>query len=368
MNQREWVYRGRPLQPVEWGIWKDTSRPGYYFICYRPAGRRGSVLRRWFRAVDRKALADLKTHVRGEHAAVEARKVGMPSGYPLSTMKEDYLSDLRRRNRRQNHIVGVECTMRKFIESAAERQAERIDAACVRRFLQKLAKDGAAPRTQNRYRKELLAWFGFGIKQGRITANPVVGTEPATVDELLVEFPPPSVFADLVEAAAGWDAACATFALLTGLRLSSIVGLDETRFGADAITVETKRRKVWYMRYDAGCPLWGPDLRELGLRIWRERIPHPRVLQDHFEKNPVAKLHGLTFKSLRHGLGSYCSLMGEAMGDIAKWLHHSAPSTTERYYVHLAPRGRDRIEENRKLVFIMRSRCMAAAMGGWLPK
>ena len=52
-----WHYRKRCLRQVEWGLWRDIDRRGYYFLCYRPfGGHGGPVVRRWMH-VDGENLA-----------------------------------------------------------------------------------------------------------------------------------------------------------------------------------------------------------------------------------------------------------------------------------------------------------------------
>ena len=124
----------------------------------------------------------------------------------------------------------------------------------------------------------------------------------------------------------------------------------------------TKRRREFFLRYDAGCPLWGPDLRDLGLRIWNEKHPTEKQIERHFAVARKVVSQTISFHSLRHAFGSYCVMMGESLTDVAAWMHHASQSTTEDYYVHLAPRGRARMGANREIVLYMRSHCMAKAM------
>ena len=65
-----------------------------------------------------------------------------------------------------------------------------------------------------------------------------------------------------------------------------------------------------------------------------------------------------TCHSLRHGFASWLVLMGEHMADVAAWCHHSTTATTERYYVHLRPRGRAQLDSNRERVATMWSQAL----------
>ena len=278
-------------------------------------------------------------------------------------MQAAYVAELTRRNRVAKHIAGVTRSMARFIDFAGNVTAADVDANTITRFLQHLARhEHVAPRTQNHYRTELAAWWNFAVKQGFVERNPVLQTSPATIDQDLIVFPEPEEMIAFVDASDPWDAALWTLAVLTGLRRSSIIKLSPERFGSDAIRVLTKRRIEWFMRYDSGCPLWSPDLAALGLRIWREQEPTEHIIESHFDATRRRVRKHFIFNSLRHAFGSYCVLMGESMTDVAAWMHHTTQTTTEKYYVHLQPRGRARIEQNRERMFTMRSHCLEKAM------
>ena len=55
-------------------------------------------------------------------------------------------------------------------------------------------------------------------------------------------------------------------------------------------------------------------------------------------------------------------MMGETAEDIAAWLHHADPRTTEQNYRHLRPRGRARIAANRRLVVTMRTHLLGLSL------
>jgi integrase len=351
--------RGHRIEQLEWGLWRDVDRPGHYFLCYRPQGRHGPVVRRWAQVGGGLTLDRLQDKVRAARATQNAKRLQVGLSYSLPVMRDDYLDELRRLNRTPKHIAGVERALSRFLEHSGATLADRVEPGAVTRFLSSLKVE---PRTQNHYRMRLLEWFGWAVTQGKAPGNPVVQTSPATIDEELVQFPMPEDMIALIDKSDPWDAALWTFAAMTGLRRGSILMLSPDRFEQEAIRVLTKRRREWYMRFDSGCPLWTPELSELGRRIWREETPTERIVQDRFTRCARRCGKAFTFHSLRHAFGSYCVMMGESLTDVAKWLDHSTQKTTEDYYVHLAPRGRDRIDENRARVFAMRSHCFLKAM------
>jgi len=119
----------------------------------------------------------------------------------------------------------------------------------------------------------------------------------------------------------------------------------------------------WLLRYDDGCPLWGPELTALGLRGWREGPPTPNYLRTHSESTCQALGTRYTLHSLRQAFCSRLAMMGESLQDIAAWAHHSSAQTTERWYAHLRPRGRDGADRNREGVVTMWSHCIAKCKG-----
>ncbi len=111
-----WTYRGRRLRQMEWGLWRDLDRPGWFFLCYRPQGRRGPYVRRWACA-DGAALTleDLQAHVRTVHAGTVARGSGIPLRTQAGPVLDEYLRDLERRNLSEKHTAGVRRACERFL-------------------------------------------------------------------------------------------------------------------------------------------------------------------------------------------------------------------------------------------------------------
>jgi len=368
-QQPEWLYRGRLLRQLEWGLWRDTTRPGYYFICYRPQGRRGPVYRRWACTNELLPLDSLQDHVRRQHAMLNARKLGMPVRSLVASLKTDYLAELRRLNRSESHLVDVTHTLKRFTEFAHVTCCDEIDTHLVGRFLRGLTRgkteQPASPRTQNKYRDTLYAWFDFGIKQGAFSANPAAAIARTTQETHDKEFPEPEQFIDLVDASTNYDAALWTLFLCTGLRRGSVVRISPSEdIRPHELSVWTKRRHRFHLQYDVGCPLWQPDLTTLARRIWNELPPTAGHIRTAWEKNPVVKAKGYTLHALRHAFVSWLAMIGEDERDIAAWCDHATASTTEQWYTHLRPRGQARLAENRRRVFTARSHCMEKALRG----
>ncbi len=363
-NRRNiWHYRGHRLKKLEWGLWTALGEPGRYFLCYRPRGRDGPVIRRWAIVGPGLTVEDLRQHVRTVRSQIQARKLGLPSSVTCMESLGGYLKELQRQNRTPEHIKGVRQGIERFLSDAGVETLREIACRDVERFLQHLNAAGASARTQNKYRAHLHSWLAWARRHGDLSENPVALVPRATQVRTLVHFPSPEQMVALVEKApCRYDAAMWTFLVLTGLRRGSFLSLRPDCFQKDGILVpETKRRTEWFISYSDGCPLWGPELSKLGRRIWAERPPKLQYVRVHWQTScQAAGLH-YTLHSLRHAFCSWLMMMGEQLADIAAWAHHATQATTERY-AHLRPRGRERIAENRGHVFTIRARCLEVSM------
>ena len=364
ISRKPWLYRGHPLQPVEWGLWKDLERPGVYFVCYRPSGRRGPVIRQWALLGPALSLQQLRDHLRTERSRITARKLGITSGIevPAQELYARYRADLVRREVSVKHLADIDLAISQFVGLCPPGPAAGITVHHVQRYLETLA--DRSPRTQNKHRGILLTWLTWACKHELLELNPVVKTSPVPEHPRLVRFPMPRDLLQIVRASAPYDKALWAFLALTGLRCGSLTSLDLSCFTDTGIRVpHTKRGVEWQLRYDDGCPLWSPELSRIGRRIWRERVATYSYLQDHFGGACRSAGHQFTLHSLRHAFCSWLALMGEPIEDIAAWTHHASPQTTQRYYAHLRPRGRIRIDRNRRYVFTARSHLIARALG-----
>ena len=362
--EQTWLYRGHPLQPVEWGLWKDLERPGMYFVCYRPAGRRGPVIRRWAMLGPALSLQQLRDHLRTERSRITARKLGITSGIeiPAQELYARYRADLVRRNLSEKHLASVDHAIADFIALGPLASTAGINVHSVQRYLESLS--DRSPRTQNKNRGILLTWLGWACRHDLVAENPVLKTTPVPEHPRLVRFPMPRDLLQIIRASAPYDKALWTLLTLSGLRCGSLTSLRLECFTDIGIRVpHTKRGLEWQLRYDDGCPLWSPELSRIGRRIWTERPATYDWLQDHFDAACRTAGHRFTLHSLRHAFCSWLALMGEPVEDIAAWTHHASPQTTQRYYAHLRPRGRIRIDRNRRYVFTARSHLIARALG-----
>jgi len=382
-----WEYRGRRLEPVEWGLWKDLDRPKHYFLCYRPAGRKGPVVRQWaWAGGPNLTLANLKEHVRKVRSEIEAKKLGRAVSHSAREKLAEYVAELRRLNRSEKHVLDVERDLTRFLDYSQIERLDRISTDAIRVFLHHVSNptepDDAAgqqadeepgrrkpkprpasPRTQNKILSVISTWLQYGVRQEWLSANAAVSIQKATEDQKHKVFPLPEELEKIVFASAPGDAALYVFLALTGLRWGSAASLDAACLSDEGIRVlTTKRRQEWFLRYDDGCPLWGHDLTKLGGRIFAQPLPRYDEVQAKFTAACNAAGKRFTLHSLRHAFASWLTMMGETTPDIAAWLHHASPVTTERRYSHLRPHGRDRIDENRKRVLTARGRMMERVM------
>jgi len=359
-----WIYRGHALGQIEWGLWRDLNRPGYYFLCYRPGPRNGRVVRRWAYADGQQLrLQDLQAFVRSVHARRAMIALGMAPIISSGKAREEYLSDLARRNLSKKHMDGVRRTLDRFIESSPGTDMGQVNAGSVERFLVDLTGARLSPRSLNQGRAHLSGWFAWAIRHGYINANPALAVQAARQTIRLPVFPMPEQMETLVRASDRRHAAIWCLLAFTGLRLGSFLALDADSFRDDGILVrQTKRRREWFLDYADGCPLWAADLSEVGHWLWEQRLPPDKDLRAALRD--AGKAAGICFTphGFRHAFCSWLAMSAESLQDIAAWVHHSTAQTTERWYAHLRPRGQERAAANRTAVLAMRSQCMAYAL------
>ena len=368
-----WHYRGRQLRQTEWGLWRDLDRKGYYFLCYRPNGRTGRVVRRWFYADGAHPTLDaLQDRIREIRAGINKRKLGLspdPQEHPVRPSFDAYLTELRRRNKSEAHLDGVRHTGKLFIEQSPVRSVDQISVAVVEAFLQHRHGLGLSPYTVNRDRAHLSGWLKWARRHGQIAANPAADTERAATDRKGKPFPMPVEMRDLVLGCDRYDGALFTLLAFTGMRLGSFVRLSADSFQRTGIAVtHTKRRTDWYLSYDDGCPLWTPQLSEIGRWLWEVRPPTVPIIRRHLEKACARLGKRFTPHGLRHAFTSWLMLLGENVRDVAAWGHWSSTKTPEEWYAHLRPRGQGRADSNRRRVFTMRSQCLKRALGKEKPR
>jgi len=360
-----WLHRGRRLRQLEWGLWRDLDRRGHFFLCYRPAGRRGPLVRRWCYADGvRLRVDDLQDLVRGIRARINARKVGVPLAIPFDPASAEYVSELQRRNRSPKHIEGVRLALERFATHGEISHVGEVDAATVERFLSAEQGRGLAPRTLNRRRTELSGFCTWAVRRGYLSVNPALQTARATESRRLPHFPALEQMPELLASLDPWARRVVCLLAFTGLRSGSLISLTPESFRPDGILVpHTKRRTEWWIGYDDGCPLWAPDLTDLGLVIWADRPPTQRLMDRVLPRTMRRAGCDFTAHGLRHAFCSWLAQAGESFQDIAAWAHHSSAQTTERWYAHLRPRGRDRADRIRMTLRAVRSQCMLLALG-----
>lgn len=359
------THRGRRLKLLEWGLWKDLDRPGWYLLDYRPEGRRGPHVRR-FVCVRPPLLTvgKLRDKLRRIHAEIEAKKAGVAVGVIPDDALADYLAELERLNRAPRHVSDVEACLQRFLDFAGAATLDAVSVPILQAFMHHVHEKGVTARTQNKYRGHLAAWFTWAHRRGAMAENPATRVTRATEVRRLKAFPLPDDFIALIDKAASrYDASLWTFLAFTGLRRGSFLGLDEDCFEDNGITVRTtKSRREWFLSYDDGCPLWHPALSVLGRAIWQERPPTPSYLAKHFEATCKKVGKTYTLHSLRHAFCSWLAMRGEGLQDIAAWANHSSSRTTEGWYAHLRPRGRKREAANRKSVDTMWTHSLARTL------
>ena len=340
------------------------DEPGRYFLCYRPAGRNGPLVRRWTRTGPALSLDQLRQHVRTVRSQVEARKLGIGLSIPADAALGEYLQDMARQGRVADHIQTVARACTRFIETAKVEQLEDITVASVERFLGMLHRAGRSANTVNHYRTYLHGWLAWAVRRGYVQENVVERVQRAAQKQQFKPFPSPEQFQVLVDASTRHDGAMWTFLAFSGLRRGSFLSLNAECFQEGGILVpHTKRGREWFLSYDDGCPLWRPELSELGRWMWSKRPPTEDYVRFHWQASRKLAGQQFTLHSLRHAFCSWLAMMGEHLADIAAWAHHASQATTEKWYAHLRPHGQARAREHQTRVIGMCSHCLERGMG-----
>jgi len=348
------TYRGHRLQKIEWGLWRSLDDKSVALLYYRPDGRAGRCVRQFAQLSSALKLSDLQKHVRQVRANITKSKLGIPTEHGLAATVAEYLADLKRRKVSATHYDIAERILNGLAETHPQAAAGDLTAADTSDYLSSLQstprRQGAEPKplspaTQNKYRAVVHSYLEFCRKRQYIDTNPAEHVDRVKDNHRLVQFPTPFQLYRLVQRSDRDAARCFMFLTLTGLRRDSFLSLTPDCFTDDGILVpRTKRGQEWFIRYDDGCPLWSQELSKLGRAIWKERTPTRDWLRFHMKGT------GFTLHGFRHACCSWQVMMGESTSDIAVRLHHSSPAITEKHYAHLRPRGRDRIDRNRKHV------------------
>lgn len=364
-NTHLWHYRGRRLRQIEWGLWRDIDRKGYYFLRYRTDGRRGRDVRRWAYADgEHLTVKSLQQRVRQVRASIMARKLGQPLRAQARPALDRYVQDMERRNLAKSHVHGMRRSCERYVEAAKIGYLDQVSVTGVGAWLNRLHAAGSAPRTLNKHRAHLGTWFAWAVRQGFMADNPIPKIPTARSDRKLKAFPIPQDLVALADASTPYDAAVWTFLAFTGLRRGSFLSLSAECFGPEGIQVpHTKRRQEWFISFGDGCPMWKPELAELGRLIWSVREPTSDYMRFHLEDAcKAAEIRRFTIHGFRHAFGSWLSLMGETYQDIAAWGHWASVKTVETYYAHLRPGGRTSLRANRRLVGTTWAHCLSRAM------
>jgi integrase/recombinase XerC len=174
----------------------------------------------------------------------------------LTDRIEDYLRTLRYGKRYSPHTLeAYSSDLRQFVayleETAIVSDWTEVTHFAVRGWLAGLKGDkGFEPRTLNRKRSALAAFFQFLLREGVITTNPVRKGQSVKVPERLPEYLKESEAArllDEIEFAPGFTGKTQrlVFELLygCGLRRAELIGLQEADIGAGVIRVLGKGGK-----------------------------------------------------------------------------------------------------------------------------
>lgn len=257
-----------------------------------------------------------------------------------------------------------------FVGRRGHREISSLTVDDVRAYLDSRHEAGDSPRTNNRRRFTVSAFFAWTVREQMFTANPVDLTIPRAKEHDEEHEPArvryfsreewTKIAAALAERAATCPApwavvdTAAWVARYTGARLGELAELRYEHFDwaagiLDAPVAKTKRRRIVELhpklieRYAA---IWGectgfvivppPRWRRCSQRDLVERVC--RLFGQLLREIGVGE-YGLGLHALRHTFASEAILEGVPIDVVAQWLGHGSTSTTYRYYSHLLPRS-----------------------------
>lgn len=103
-------------------------------------------------------------------------------GVTVRNMVDRYLADMERRNKRPHTLGDARRRLYRFCVEYGGLFATAINQTHI---VDWLSENGGKPANSNNYRKHLFAAFGFGVRHGIISSNPVDKVERASVDRTL---------------------------------------------------------------------------------------------------------------------------------------------------------------------------------------
>jgi site-specific recombinase XerD len=225
--------------------------------------------------------------------------------------------------------------------------AKSIDSAKIEAFLITLREKDVSGPTANRYRSLISSVYSFGIRSGRIEANPVARVQRFKESEPRIRFLGDDEEVALraaVRAAPGGELheAEIDLALNTGMRRGEQFGLALDRIDLDrgilTVTGKTGRRFIpinsaaraaiekLYAASNGSKFLCADATRE-------GQDDHRRWFEDACA---AAKIDNFRWHDLRHTFASRLVMAGVPLRQVQRYLGHSTIVTTERY-AHLSP-------------------------------
>ncbi len=241
--------------------------------------------------------------------------------------------------------------------SAAELSPETVDTATVRAFMASLAKAKLAPASQGRALAAVRSLLRFGVREGRIGANPARGVRTPKLPKTLPRHLRPAELEELLAAAAGdgplapRDRALLELLYASGLRVSELVGLDWNDVDLSSRMVRVlgkggKERLVpcgrpavealraWLVLWEAiraehpGAGREEPVfLNSRGARLTDRSVR--RILDAAVERAGVAG--GVHPHTLRHTFATHLLEAGADLRAIQELLGHASLGTTQKY-------------------------------------
>jgi integrase len=305
---------------------------------------------------------------------IDAERLLVRSGMSVGEVGDRYLTHLETVLERKPSTIGdYRSMLRAHIKPFfAERPIERTDAERIAAFITAKKRAGLATKTISNQLVFLHGLFGFALKRGWVSVNPV----PA-VDRPRAPAADPDIrYLELAEveallAAVGdddfakTDRALFLTAAMSGLRQGELIALrrGDVDFAAERIRVRRNFTRQAYGKPKSKRSSRSVPLADRVAAALHEHLdssayeaeedlvfPHPQTgapldastLRERYKAAlKAAGLREVRFHDLRHTFGTHCAAAGVPMRTLQEWLGHAQLQTTE-IYADYAPSSQEK--------------------------
>jgi len=255
------------------------------------------------------------------------------------------------RTKRADWCYQLEVKLNKAFPHLADLHPRTITRGHIEPVLDRMARDGSSPRSQNEYRKIINAVFNYGVAMGALETNPAAGIPKAPESDAEVKPIPKPHLQQLILAAEPRLRALLIFLSQTGARFIEAARLrssEVTKAGArPACILRTRKNRgggerkrlqpLTTLAWSVVEPLIGADDDLIftgasgGALVYRTELGSLHRLCERIE------VPGYSFHQVRHWAGMVATSMGKSKKAVALFLGQQDTGATERYMHAVEP-------------------------------